>query len=144
MIKRYLLIIGIITLTNIYSFSQSITNSPYSRFGIGDIDRNGFNNSKAMGGISTGLRANNHINYMNPAAISAQDTMSFILDLGVKGIFKDMKTTTNSANFNDFTFDHLAMSFPIKKWWYASFGITPYSKIGYNVQQVGAITIRIK
>lgn len=137
MIKRYLLIIGIVTLTNIYSFSQAITNSPYTRFGIGDIDRNGFNNSKAMGGLSTGLRANNQINYMNPAALSAQDTMSFILDLGVKGVFKDMQSSTTSANFKDFTFDHLAMSFPIKRWWFASFGITPYSKIGYDIQQIG-------
>ncbi|HAF28381.1 MAG TPA: hypothetical protein DCG75_04965 [Bacteroidales bacterium] len=137
MIKRYLLIIGIIALTNIYSFSQSITNSPYSRFGIGDIDRNGFNNSKAMGGLSTGLRANNQINYMNPAAISAQDTMSFIFDVGVQGIFKDMKSTSSTANFDDFSFDHIAISFPIKRWWFASLGITPYSKIGYNIQQTG-------
>ncbi|MCD4832766.1 MAG: hypothetical protein K8R31_03150 [Bacteroidales bacterium] len=136
MIKKYLFIIGIITLTNIYSFSQSVTNSPYSRFGIGDIDRNGFNNSRAMGGLSTGLRVNNQINYMNPAAISAQDTMSFIFDLGVNGIFKNMESTSTSAQYNDFAFDHIAMSFPIKKWWFASFGLTPYSKIGYNIQQI--------
>ncbi len=135
MIKKYLFIIGIIALTNIYSFSQSVTNSPYSRFGIGDIDRNGFNSSRAMGGLSTGLRVNNQINYMNPAAISAQDTMSFIFDLGVNGIFKNMESTSTSAQYNDFSFDHLAMSFPIKKWWFASFGVTPYSKIGYNIQQ---------
>lgn len=136
MIKKSLFIIGIIALTNIYSIGQSITNSPYSRFGIGDIYRNGFNNSKAMGGISTGLRASNQINYMNPAAISAQDTMSFIFDVGVNGILKDMKSSTTSANFDDFSFDHIAISFPIKKWWFTSFGVTPYSKIGYNVQQV--------
>ncbi|MCK5171121.1 MAG: hypothetical protein KAQ75_14680 [Bacteroidales bacterium] len=135
MIKKYLFIIGIIALTNIYSFSQSVTNSPYSRFGIGDIDRNGFNNSRAMGGISTGLRTNNQINYMNPAAISAQDTMSLIFDLGINGIFKNMESTSTSAQYNGFSFDHIAMSFPIKKWWFASFGLTPYSKIGYNIQQ---------
>ena len=135
MIKKYLFIIGIVALTNIYSFSQSITNSPYTRFGIGDIDRNGFNNSKAMGGLSTGLRKSNQINYMNPAAISAQDTMSFIFDLGITGIFKDMKSNSSSAEYKDFAFDHLAISFPIKRWWFASFGVTPYSKIGYNIQQ---------
>lgn len=138
MIKKYLIIIGIIAFTNIYSYSQSITNSPYSRFGIGDIERNGFNNNKAMGGIATGLRANNQINYMNPAAISAQDTMSFIFDVGINGIFKDMKSNTTSAEYKNFAFDHLAMSFPIKKWWFASLGITPYSKIGYNIQQTDA------
>jgi len=135
MIRKYFFTIGIIVLSSICVFSQSITNSPYSRFGIGDIDRNGFNNSKAMGGLSTGLRVNNQINYMNPAAISAQDTMSFIFDIGISGISKDMKSASASAEYTDFVFDHLAFSFPIKKWWFASLGITPYSKIGYNIQQ---------
>jgi len=137
MIKRSLLILATILLTAIYSFGQNITNSPYTIFGIGEIDRNGFNNSKAMGGLATGLRKSNQINYMNPAAMSAQDTMSFIFDLGINGIFKDMKSSTESSEFNDFAFDHLAISFPIKRWWYAGIGITPYSKIGYDIQQVG-------
>lgn len=137
MIGRYLLIIAFITTNSTYLVGQSVTNSPYTIFGIGEIDRNGFNNSKAMGGLSTGLRKSNQINYMNPASISAQDTMSFILDVGIRGVLKDMKSTETSTKFNDFAFDHIAISFPIKKWWYAAFGVTPYSKIGYNIQEVG-------
>ncbi len=136
MIKRYLIITAILISTNLFSYSQSSTNSPYTRFGIGEIDRNGFNHSKAMGGLSTGLRTRNQINYMNPAAISAQDTMSFIFDIGITGISKTLESSTESSNYKGVTFDHIAMSFPIKKWWFASAGITPYSKIGYNIQQV--------
>jgi len=136
MIKKYFLIIATIILTSTYSFSQNITNSPYTLFGIGEIDRNGFNNSKAMGGLATGLRKQNQINYMNPAAISSQDTMSFILDIGINGITKNMKSSTESSEFTDFAFDHLAISFPIKKWWFAAIGVTPYSKIGYDIQQL--------
>ena len=135
MIKKYFLIIAIALTTNILSFSQSVINSPYTRFGIGEIDRNGFNNSKAMGGISTGLRRSNQINYMNPAAISSQDTMSFIFDVGISGISNNLKTTSDKLSFSNVAFDHLAISFPIKKWWYASLGVTPYSKIGYNILQ---------
>ena len=135
MIKRYLLITAILVTTNIFSFSQSVTNSPYTMFGIGEIDRNGFNHSKAMGGISTGLRTRNQINYMNPAAISAQDTMSFIFDIGITGISKNLESSTENAKYEGVSFDHIAMSFPIKKWWYSSLGITPYSKMGYNIIQ---------
>ncbi|NOQ24053.1 MAG: hypothetical protein GQ564_01715 [Bacteroidales bacterium] len=135
MIKKHLFILGIIALTSINLFSQSVTNSPYTRFGIGEIDRNGFNNSRAMGGLSTGLRKDNQINYLNPAAISAQDTMSFIFDIGVNGIFKNMESNSASTEFNDFSFDHLAFSFPIKRWWFTSLGVMPYSKIGYNIHQ---------
>jgi len=137
MIKKSLLIIATILLTTIYSFGQNITNSPYTIFGVGEIDRNGFNNSKAMGGLATGLRKSNQINYMNPAAMSAQDTMSFILDIGINGIFKDLKSSTESSEFNDFAFNHLAISFPVTRWWFAGIGVTPYSKIGYDIQQVG-------
>jgi hypothetical protein len=38
-----------------------------------------------MGGIGFGLRDANHINYLNPAANSAQDTMSFIFSTGISG-----------------------------------------------------------
>ncbi len=138
MIKRYLLILAAILSTNLFIYSQSVTNSPYTRFGIGEMDRNGFNNSKAMGGLATGLRAQNQINYLNPAAISSQDTMSFIFDVGVTGIFKNMESSTASAEFKDFGFDHFAISFPVKRWWFASLGVTPYSKIGYNIQQTSA------
>ncbi len=134
MIKRYLIITAILITTNIFSFSQSVTNSPYTRFGIGEIDRNGFNHSVAMGGLSTGLRTKNQINYLNPAAINAQDTMSFIFDVGISGILKDLSTETSSSEFNDFSFDHLAISFPIKRWWFASIGVSPYSKVGYDIQ----------
>ena len=135
MIRKSIIILSGIIFTSLFSFGQSVTNSPYTIFGIGEIDRNGFNNSKAMGGLSTGLRQSNQINYMNPAAISSQDTMSFIFDIGINGISKEMKSATESAEFNDFAFDHLAISFPIKRWWFASAGITPFSKIGYDIQE---------
>lgn len=135
MIRKTLLILLIALTTNILSFSQSVINSPYTRFGIGEIDRNGFNHSKAMGGLATGLRKSNQINYMNPAAISSQDTMSFIFDIGINGIFNNLETSSDELSFKNMAFDHLAISFPIQRWWFASFGVTPYSKIGYNVQQ---------
>lgn len=135
MIKKSIILFAIILTTNILSFGQSSINSPYTRFGIGEISRNGFNNSKAMGGISTGLRESNQINYMNPAAISAQDTMSFIFDIGVNGLYNNLESSNNSLTYKNFTFDHIALAFPIKKWWYASVGINPYSKVGYNVEQ---------
>lgn len=141
MIKRYFTTILVISTFLTSAIGQSVINSPYTRFGIGEISRNGFNNSKAMGGIATGLRVKNQINYLNPAAISAQDTMSFIFDVGISGITKSLKTKTNSVDYNNVAFDHLAMSFPIKNWWYMGVGITPYSKIGYNVTEVNPHTL---
>ncbi|HCY00230.1 MAG TPA: hypothetical protein DG754_08845, partial [Bacteroidales bacterium] len=54
------------------SFSQSLTtNSPYSRYGLGEIRTQGYANTKAMGGISQGIRQGTWINYLNPASYTS-------------------------------------------------------------------------
>ena len=59
------------------------TFTPYSLFGIGEIERQGTAFNRAMGGIGVGIRDNRFINYLNPASITARDTLSFMLDIGV-------------------------------------------------------------
>ncbi|MDX9695614.1 MAG: hypothetical protein RBT49_07460 [Bacteroidales bacterium] len=134
MIKKTLIIASLLILTISATFGQSITNSPYTYYGIGEIDRGGFGMNKAMGNLSTGLRKPNQINFLNPAAIGAQDTMSFIFDLGISGASKKLTTSTINSEYQNFYFDHLAISFPIQKWWFTSVGIVPYSKVGYNIE----------
>jgi hypothetical protein len=113
--------------------AQTNTDSPYSRFGIGMISRPGFERNRAMGGIGLSLRDNNYINYLNPASYSAQDSMSFLFDFGLTAHY----TYTESSKLNDTyygaNFDHLALSFPVTKWWSASAGVRPYSKVGYSI-----------
>ena len=59
--------------------------SPYSVFGVGDIARQGTAYNKSMGGVGIASRNNRFINYLNPAAVAARDTLSFMLDFGVSG-----------------------------------------------------------
>ncbi|OFX84966.1 MAG: hypothetical protein A2W99_16310 [Bacteroidetes bacterium GWF2_33_16] len=134
MIKKLVIISSIIIVSINLTFGQSITNSPYTRYGIGEIDRSGFGLNRAMGNLSTGLRKQNQINFLNPASISAQDTMSFIFDVGISGTSKTLSTNALSTEYQNFYFDHLAISFPIQRWWFTSIGIVPYSRIGYNIQ----------
>src|SRR5574344_829495 len=47
------------------------TFTPYSLFGIGEIERQGTAFNRAMGGIGVGIRDNRFINYLNPASITA-------------------------------------------------------------------------
>ncbi|HAN20043.1 MAG: hypothetical protein A2X13_07235 [Bacteroidetes bacterium GWC2_33_15] len=136
MIKKHILIASITLLSTPLLFGQSLINSPYSRFGIGEIENRGFSMNRAMGNLSTGIRKPNQINFQNPASIGAQDTMSFIFDLGVSGISKTLGNTTTSSLYQNFYFDHLAMSFPIKRWWFLSVGLVPYSKKGYDIQTI--------
>jgi len=115
--------------------AQTNTNSPYTRFGLGQMSQTGFDRGRAMGGIGLGLRDNNHLNYLNPASFSASDTMSFLFDFGVMGSYTTLETSQMSSNYFAGHLDHIALAFPITKWWSASVGVLPYSKVGYSIKE---------
>ena len=55
--------------------------SPYSIYGIGGIAREGTAHTQTMGGVGIASRNNRFINTTNPAAVTARDTLSFMLSL---------------------------------------------------------------
>jgi len=133
-LKRHLITSALI-LFSIFAQAQSInTYSPYSRYGIGTIPTRGFASTKAMGGISQAVRNPFGINYLNPASYTAQDSMSFILDFGLETGATRYESQGQSATNGSGGMHHVAISFPVTKWWGASLGIVPYSQVGYRVK----------
>lgn len=131
-IKRTFLTSALI-IVSIFAQAQSIsTYSPYSRFGIGQIPTRGFASTKAMGGISQAVRSPYGINYLNPASYSAQDTMSFILDFGFETGATRYESTDYSVKNGFGGIHHIAIAFPVTKWWGSSLGLVPYSQVGYQ------------
>lgn len=119
--------------------SQNNANSPYTRFGYGDISDNLAGAQRAMGGISLGVRSNSVINTANPASYSSVDSMTFMFDVGVSALgsmFSDNagKRTTFNANL-----EYLTLQFPIWKYLGFSAGILPYSFVGYNFSESDSI-----
>ena len=110
------------------------TNSPYSRYGLGDRESIGYSKSQALGGLSYGLRDKNMINGVNPASFSSQDSMSFILDVALRGRYvvsqseKDGAHSDLAANIH-----HAAIQFPVWRYFGLALGFQPYSQMGYNV-----------
>ena len=110
--------------------------SPYSIFGIGDISKEGTAYNKSMGGTGLATRNNRYINYLNPAAVTARDSLSFMADFGLQqsnNVYKqgDLRSAHNTFNIYD-----LVMTFPI--WRSSAFmvGITPYSDVGYDFSSI--------
>lgn len=112
---------------------QTENNSPYSRFGIGDIAHHSFGRNRALGGMSFGLRDPNAIVIANPASLSARDTMSFLFEFGVIGKGTELSSGNLTDKFGDINFNHLAIAFPITKRIGTSIGIIPYSNRNYNI-----------
>ena len=106
--------------------------SPYSIYGIGDISKEGTAYNKSMGGVGIATRNRRFINYLNPAAVTARDTLSFMADFGLSQkntIYSqgDLRSAKNTFNIYDFV-----MSFPIWKSSAIMVGITPFSDVGYD------------
>ena len=114
-------------------FAQIIISSPYSRYGIGDLQNNKYLRNISMGGISYGFRNPNGVNYINPASYTAFDTNSFVFETGVNSQFFQLKTT-DFAQFSNYTsLAYLVFGFPVTKWWGASMGLLPFSSVGYKI-----------
>ncbi|MBO5015499.1 MAG: hypothetical protein J6C92_06765 [Bacteroidaceae bacterium] len=110
--------------------------SPYSIFGIGDISKEGTAYNKSMGGTGIANRNRRFINYMNPAAVTARDSLSFMADFGLtesNSVFRqgDIKSAHNTFNIYDFV-----MTFPIYKSSAFMVGITPFSDMGYDFSSI--------
>ncbi len=106
--------------------------SPYSVFGIGDISKLNSAYNAGMGGVGIAGRDHRYINIMNPASITARDTLSFMMDFSIYSqnkIYKQsgIKSANNSLNIAD-----IAFTVPVYKKSAMIFGIAPFSDVGYD------------
>ena len=110
--------------------------SPYSIYGIGDISKEGTAFNKSMGGTGIATRNRRFINYLNPAAVTERDSLSFMADFGLvqnNTLYRqgDLRSANNTFNIYDFI-----LSFPIYRSSAFMVGITPYSDVGYDFSSV--------
>lgn len=123
----------------LYAQFNNATTSPYSRYGLGDLEPYSTGRSTAMGGATLASRYPLQINSANPASYTATDSLNFLFEFGIQGTFTSYKTEISSMKSNDVNFNYFMMGFRINKWMATSLGILPYSNVGYNVQQNGDV-----
>lgn len=125
----FILIICLLGTSN----AQNRISSPYSRFGFGDLMLNQHSSMMPMGGIYNAYSSNLHINPFNPASYIGLDSMSFVFETGVSGISSTLKTQSLSQDADYLSLSNLLFGFQIKNWWKGSFGLIPYSSVGYQI-----------
>lgn len=127
-------------------FSQD--NSPYSRYGIGDLVPPTNVNSRGMGGLSAAYNEVLAINFSNPASFSSfqasKDLRSkklssgrAILDVGVNYEGRTLKDPAFANKFvaNNALFSYVYVGVPLRTNWGLSFGLRPVSRISYKVKR---------
>src|ERR1700712_199595 len=119
------------------SQSTATTSSPYSRYGLGDITPQLLPQNIGMGGIATAtnnIGGYNSINVLNPASYAKISYTT--IDAGVN---TDI-TTFGKVGFPDqrnanTRLSHINFAFPVTKSSALSFGLMPYSQLGYSYKQ---------
>ena len=153
-IKRFF---GLVLSVSIYSFAAAQENSPYSRYGIGDIVPNQNIVNRGMGGIAAGYTNPNigdqkyvtpaflfqSLNLVNPASLGGLNNT--VLDVGGEVDIRTLKSTSSPAKYTatNTLISYLQLGFPIgtakmkKKgtYWGLSFGLRPVSRIGYKIEK---------
>ncbi len=110
--------------------AQSISKSPYSRYGLGDILDNSIAQSQALGGVSQGFRSSTWINYSNPASYSSLELSTFQTSVNLS--ITEQSTAASTQKVKNGNLASLAFGIPLKKGWGLSFGLLPFSSIGYK------------
>jgi hypothetical protein len=135
-----------------FSSLHAQDNSPYSRYGLGNLyPRVGVVN-RGMGGVSAAYSDVVSVNYDNPASYAGfqvyQEQRSkkvaqgrVILDAAVNFDNRSLSepNTTRSFTSNDLLFSHVYVGIPIRKNWGLAFGIRPLSRVSYNIMQTGRL-----
>lgn len=127
-----LLLLFLMTLSGM-AVAQNNTNSPYTRYGYGQLSEQGSGNSRAMGGIAYGLRDKYQINSANPASYTAVDSVTFIFDGGISLQNTNLSNGVLKKNAKNSSFDYITMQFRASKWAAISLGLLPYSNVGYSM-----------
>lgn len=106
--------------------------SAYSRYGFGQLSDNQIGRQAAMGGVGLGMRDGAQVNVANPASYSKCDSLTFLFDVGLSLSNGNFNNGTKQMNVKNASFDYLAMQFRAFKNIGVSFGLVPFSKVGYN------------
>lgn len=115
------------------SYAQHLTSSPYSRYGIGELNLRTFGQGTSLAGTSIGIRSTYHINPANPASLTAIPRQTFILEAGLSSKFTTMESNASSDKSSATNIAYFGFAFPITKWMGMSIGFMPYSNIGYKI-----------
>jgi len=126
---RYYLI-TILFLVVVYH-ANAATNSPYSRYGLGEMNSFVYVQNFGMGKITSAIRDPLAINHFNPASYSAIELTS--LETGLNTIYKVLSTDDLEQRTGFASFGYLSVGVPITEKWGASFGLLPFSTVNYDV-----------
>ena len=134
-IKRILATIVLVCAAVLSASAQSGAfsgHSPYSMYGIGDMFDSGTAYNQSMGGVGIASRNTRYINVLNPASVTARDSLSFMADFSLYQGNTILRQGDKLSANNIFNLKDIVISFPLYKSSAMMVGVMPYSTTGYK------------
>ena len=143
-LRNLLIACGLQLITCNFLYAQE--NSPYSRYGLGDIAPSTNIVNRGMGGLSAAYADPFSINFTNPASYS--QFLSYIeektkkavsgrvlFDVGINYTSHTLREGNSPEKFtsSDILFSYLQVGVPVKKNWGLNFGLRQVTKIYYKI-----------
>lgn len=126
---------SILMITAIHSRAQSI-NSPYSTYGIGDIEHRFYDKTAGMGNSGTALMSSGfHLLNKNPASLAGLDRSVFLgnASLTAKTVSYAGKPITSDNNTGrDLFIKNFSVGIKLNSFWTSGISLMPYSYVNYS------------
>ena len=113
--------------------AQVLNVSPYSTYGIGDVNTRNLVASRGMGGVQTALYQFDYFNPKNPAGNAFLTKPLF--DLGVRAQSVRLAGPSGSASSAYNNINHFALAFPFAKRFALTALLSPHTTLGYELTQ---------
>ncbi len=130
-ITKHLMLVALLAASLTTAVAQ-ITTSPYSKQGFGLLGDNASGIQRQMGGVGYAMQNGRAINVMNPASYSQVDSLTFLWDVGFDLNNVWSKEDDKSGHNFGGGLDYLTAQFRIMNHLGGSFGLVPYSSVGYT------------
>tara|TARA_R110000868_G_scaffold58472_5_gene180675 strand:- start:1331 stop:2569 length:1239 start_codon:yes stop_codon:yes gene_type:complete len=134
--KNKIALASLFMLFAINTFSQSISSSPYSMYGLGSLYDSDFGSISSIGSSGIALPSNRFINNLNPASLGYMYQNHFLFDVGGKSILSTYDDGSKKESRNNFQFSHLALAFPVTSKSGVSVALQPYSSATFKISNL--------
>jgi Outer membrane protein beta-barrel domain len=122
--------------TVIIAQSNSLSGSPYSLYGLGQINKTSTGKINGLGKSGIAMTSNTFINNSNPASFGSRPLERFYFDFGFKAE-TNLVTENGRKDSNTIAnFSNISIAFPVSK--KSGLGITliPFSSVGYTIDDI--------
>jgi hypothetical protein len=125
-------ILGFFCFITLATEGQVTSVSPFSRYGLGEIQPDAFAAGFGSGGLTQAFTSPRHINIGNPASFSELRLTSFEVGLSHNAYQQQAGFNSEPIWNNRTNLGYLAIGLPLTKWWGLAASVSPFSQTGFR------------